>query len=496
MEIELHREQIQSYSRLYSQQLTREETIEAVVPDVMPDVQQIMDTQAQVYLRGKEIEDGRLSVNAFLEGTVLYLPEGENGLRRLTLTGNFSLSFDDPAIIRESNAHITLHCTAADARMLNPRKVLLRAEITSDAAVYGHSTIAFTSGAEGEGLQTLRQRTTISTIAAVEEKTFVIAEDFALPGGAELAELLRSRVWAEAEDLRLVAGKLIVQGSVHMELLYCTEGTNLPQTTLFNTTFSQILDVHGEHSGPGRVELMPTACYVEPVSGAYGAITVSMELHMVAQVLCAHEQEVEYLADAYSNRCLCRAGNAELHFSSLGRVVLLRDTVREMLECPEPVAEVLSCVVTPGRVQLEEGKAKLPLNVRILCRSERGGAVAVTRRLSAELSGKTEGRLLCAVGRCGEPYAAAASGALELRVPVEAELCLEESRAIRVLDTLELDMESPLDFANRASVTVVQRRGVDLWSLAKKYGSTPELIAAANPKCDEDTLFLLIPRCR
>ena len=206
MEIELHREQIKNFSRLYCQQLTREETIEAVVPDVMPDVQQIMDTEARVYLRGKEIEDGRLSVNAFLEGTVLYQPEGESGLRRLNLSGNFSLSFDDPAIARDTSAHVTLHCTAADARMLNPRKVLLRAEITAGAAVYGQSVTGFAGSAEGEGLQTLQQSTTISSIAAVEEKTFVIAEDFTLPGGAELGELLRSRVWAECEDLRMVAG--------------------------------------------------------------------------------------------------------------------------------------------------------------------------------------------------------------------------------------------------------------------------------------------------
>lgn len=497
MEIELHREQIQNFSRLYNQHFTREETIEAVVPDVMPDVQQIMDTEARVYLRGKEMEDGRLNVNGFLDGTVLYLPEGENGLRRLSLSGNITLSFDDPAIVRDSTAHIMLFCTAADARMLNPRKVLLRAEITAEAAVYSHGVTGYADGAEVEGLQTLRQSTTVSYIAAVEEKSFVIAEDFTLPGGAELGELLRSRVWAETEDLRTVAGKLIVQGSVHMELLYCADGAILPQTAAFSTSFSQILDVHGEHSGPCSVQLMPTACYVEPTSGAYGAVSVSMELHLVAQALCAHEQEIEYLADAYSNRCPCKAENTELRLSSPGRSHIMKETVREMLECPEAVAEVLSCVVTPGRVQWDEGKVKMPLNVRVLCRGERGGTVSVSRRLNSEISAASaEGVLLGAVGRCGEPYAAVASGALELRIPVELELRLEEPRRIPLLDTLELDTDSPLETCGRPSVTVVQRKDLDLWALAKKYGSTLELIHAANPQCGEDTLFLLIPRCR
>jgi len=312
-----------------------------------------------------------------------------------------------------------------------------------------------------------------------------------------LGELLRSRVWAETEDLRLVAGKLIVQGSVHMEVLYCVEGAVLPQTATFSTSFSQIIDVHGDHSGPCSVELMPTACYVEPGSGAYGAVSIGMELHLVAQALCVHEQELEYLADAYSNRCPCRAENAALIFSSPGRSLILRETVREMLDCPEAVSEVLSCVVTPGREQWEEGKVKVPLNVRVLCRGERGGIVSIGRRLNAECScPATDGKWLRAVACCGEAYAAVASGALELRIPVEVELKIDDSREIMVLSSLELDTESPLDAGDRPSVTVVQRKDADLWSLAKKYGSTLELIMAANPQCGEDTVFLLIPRCR
>lgn len=498
MEIELHKEQIQNFSRLYSQLVTREETIEAVVPDVMPDVQQIMDTDAQVYLRGKETEDGRLSVNAFLEGTVLYLPEGENGLRRLTLSGNFSFSFDDPGIPRDCITQLTLRCTAADARMLNPRKVLLRAEITADAAVYCPCTTEYAVGAEGEGLQTLRRKATVSYIAAVEEKTFVIAEDFSLPGGVEAGEILRSRVWAETDDLRLVAGKLILQGTVRMELLYCAEGAVLPQLMSFSTTFSQIIDVHGEYSGPCAVELMPTACYVEALGGAYGGITVSMELHLVAQARCADERELEYLADAYSNHCPCHVAEAELSFGTPGRSVNLRETVREMVECPEAVSEVLCCVVLPGRAAAEEGKVKVPLNVRLLCRGERGGIVAVSRRLWAECSCPAyDGDcLLAAFPRCMEPYAAVASGALELRIPVEVELRLEETQRIEAIAELTLDVETPTDIMERPSVTVVKRGDADLWSLAKKYGSTLELIAAANPQCGEDTLFLLIPRCR
>lgn len=497
MEIELHKEQIQNFSRLYSQLITREETIEAVVPDVMPDVQQIMDTEAQVYLRGKETEDGRLSVSAFLEGTVLYLPEGENTLRRLTLSGNFSFSFEDPAIPRDCQVQLALRCSAGDARMLNPRKVLLRAEICAEAAVYVPCMTEYATGAEGEGLQTLRQKSTVNFIAAVEEKTFVIAEDFSLPAGVELGEILRSRIWAVTEDLRLVAGKLIIQGSVHMELLYCAEGAALPQIAAFSTSFSQIIDVHGERSGPCSVELMPTACYVEPVTGAYGAVTVSMELHMVAQAVCADEKEIEYLADAYSNRCACKAESTALSFGGLGRSVTLRETLREMLECPEPVSEVLSCTLCPGKAVGEGGKVKIPLTVRLLCRGERGGVVSLNRRLTADcVSPAPDGSALRIVPTCCEPYAAVSSGAVELRVQVEAELRLPELQEIVTVQQLLLDTDAPIDTAARPSITVVRRSDADLWSLAKKFGSTPELIAAANPQCCEDSQFLLIPRCR
>ncbi|MBQ2895929.1 MAG: DUF3794 domain-containing protein, partial [Oscillospiraceae bacterium] len=372
MEIELRKEQIQNYTRLYDQLICREESIEAVVPDVMPDVQQIMDAEAQVYLRGKETEDGRLSVSAFLEGTVLYQPEGENSLRRLNLSGNVSIAFDDPAIPRGGVVQLALGCTSADARMLNPRKVLLRAEICVRAIVFRPELSVYSAEAGAEGLQTLCKTETVQYIAAVEEKSFVLAEDFDLPGGGELHELLRSRLRLETGEVRAVAGKLIVQGNACLDILYCAAAGELPRTASFSAAFSQIVDVHGEYGGPCSVDLVPTALYVEPVNGSYGGATVSMELHLVAQALCADEREIRYLADAYSNACPCQVELAPLRLGGIGHSTLLRETVRETLECGESIAEVLEACAVAGRAAATDGKLRVPVSVHVLCRGERG----------------------------------------------------------------------------------------------------------------------------
>jgi hypothetical protein len=97
--------------------------------------------------------------------------------------------------------------------------------------------------------------------------------------------------------------------------------------------------------------------------------------------------------------------------------------------------------------------------------------------------------------RCSEAYAAPASGGLELRLPVEMTLLLMEKSELQFVAGLTLDAEKPLSTAGMPSITVVSAEGSDIWSLAKKYLSTPALINAANPEMKEGG-NLLIPRAR
>lgn len=53
-----------------------EQAAETVVPDTMPDVERVLCAEGTVIIKGKEVQDGRVSVTAGVAATVLYAPEG------------------------------------------------------------------------------------------------------------------------------------------------------------------------------------------------------------------------------------------------------------------------------------------------------------------------------------------------------------------------------------------------------------------------------------
>ena len=61
----------------------QEETGETLVPDGEPDIATLADCAAEVYLRGKDLREGTVTVAGGVKGTVLYLPEDGTTVRCL-----------------------------------------------------------------------------------------------------------------------------------------------------------------------------------------------------------------------------------------------------------------------------------------------------------------------------------------------------------------------------------------------------------------------------
>ena len=80
METAFEKQAYMDHRLIWSGSIGGEENAECVVPDSMPDLGAIVDTDATLSLRSKELSGGRLSVTADISAKILYQPEGENVL--------------------------------------------------------------------------------------------------------------------------------------------------------------------------------------------------------------------------------------------------------------------------------------------------------------------------------------------------------------------------------------------------------------------------------
>ena len=121
------------------------ETGETLVPDGEPDIATLADCAAEVYLRGKDLREGTVTVAGGVKGTVLYLPEDGTTVRCLECYLPFTIKVEHPALTDRSDVCCELRVRSVDARILNARKALLRVNLACAVTAYQAAAETFAS---------------------------------------------------------------------------------------------------------------------------------------------------------------------------------------------------------------------------------------------------------------------------------------------------------------------------------------------------------------
>ena len=136
MDLELQRLTLEGYRGAAQVMFTQEETLESIVPDACPDIARIISASGRACLKDKELGEGALRLTGTARVTVLYIPEGEELPRSLEVSIPFQCVRDDPRFHAGCPVLADLQAASADARTLNPRKILTRVELSVWAAAY------------------------------------------------------------------------------------------------------------------------------------------------------------------------------------------------------------------------------------------------------------------------------------------------------------------------------------------------------------------------
>lgn len=499
MEVNLKREAIQYCTPVYSDTLSREETLETVVSDTLPDIARILDVDAAVYLRSKTIQQGSIRLEGSIRGTVLYIGEGSELLQRIETELPVIFSAEAGGAEDTDTLAANVCVSSADAKLLNPRKIQFRAGVCAAVAVYRCVTAELPAEAEQTpGLYTLTDTKTVSFLTGVEEKSFLVSDEAELPAGCPPMEKLLCYSHTETVDeLKQVGGKMILQGTVRLDTLYLTAGDNTPQHQSFRIPFSQILDIANGKAELSTVILTSGGCYLEPLSGSDGITSLHLELHLCAQTLCRSETEIRYIADAYSLKNTCRLKTDTVRTLSAARPAVLRQSVRETLETLDSPKEIVYTRVTASFPARAENGVSENVCVRLLYRTQRGSLSSMSRVLTLMFeNAETAGTALPETARFGEIYAAAGDNAVELRCPVELSLDAAAASEFTYVSEMELDENENAEETERPSLIVIRLGTESLWNVAKKFGSTCELIESANPGPVNPGDLILIPHGR
>lgn len=483
---------------VYANTVRKEASCDAVVPDTLPDIGEVLWTTGDVLIRSKDLSAGRLCLEANVPAAVCCLPEDGGAPFLLEVNLPLSLCVEDSAIPEGAACMAELHLAALDTRVLNPRKVSVRAEAEFSVACYESARRSVCTAPETPeaGLQTQERELRFSAVRSVTEKTFVLTDELELPENCAAERVAGHRTRVETEELRTVGSKIVVKGTAKTTLLFlCGDGTVAAAD--YATPFSQILEAEPLPEGADiSVAIQPSGTYYEITGGG----RVEMELHLVAQAAVYGTQTLRCLTDAYSNAYPLETDRSAETFSVIRRETALRGELRAQFPTAESPAEILAVCAEPCAPVVSGADVRLPLSVLLVWRTA-SGRVSSARR-SFTLEAQTElaagERLELLSVELTEVSAVPAAAGAEVRVTAVLRGLLRAEETVSCIAALRFDETAPLDTASRPTLVLLRAdSGSDLWAIARENCSTVAAIREAN-HLDEAgegwSRLLLIPK--
>ncbi len=503
MELELNKRKINFYDNVYESGVIHEENGELIVPDASPDMERIIFSGGRVYIKEKNIHDGSVTLSGMVEGCVLYIADGETGIRKLDIHMPISHSFESPSISSDLQCVACSELTSLEAREINSRKIAIRAHIAIDVKCYAAQNMEITQGIENReefSVEVRNDKENFYVPALIKERSFTIIDDIEIPKGSpNFHTMLNNDVTLTCTDMKLIGNKAIIKGVAGIKYTYCDKD-GIVNVASHNLPYSQIMDIEDfEEECDLNVKMNIRALNIEPAHDMTGDIRyISVNILVDTTLMAYLKENVSLIEDLYSTAYVLNAQFEELPAHKMSEHINKRVAVNENIETANLVQKVLDTKIVLEPMHQNGDKIQNDAQIQILYLGDDGEIYCVQRRCSAEcmVSIPTGAKILCDTSVTGET-ATGSGNQIAVHFFVDYDVKLLSKDKIRNLRCLSSGEERT---GNTDEAYVIVKHiysDQPIWNIAKKYNTTVDEIAAANGLDFYETVeagsMLLIP---
>lgn len=493
MELAFHKETVKYLSESIYDQIYQEQTAEMTIPEAMPDIGRIVDCFGTVTVQSKEVETGCLRVTGGIQAGVLYLPEGEEtSLKKIEAYLPFTVS---KKIQSEDTSTLFYWgwIRSIDARFINGRKVLIRANLGSELTLLTPAVLELPEMDECPKYLACKSSTYLMRLPMCSaEKELQIADEVLMPDqeiGAD--QLLKWTCMTEITDSRVIGDKAVFKGNLLLRVLYQNEEGELG-TWSGSVPFSQYaeLDPVPEDATP---VLQPIFRHAEvETDGQLDSHRLLINITVTVQILVMGTISIRLQEDAYSLR---GSFSPEWENVTLNPCLDLETkTFTAAVPIPADAERVLDWTAFPDRPSLVDPMnrdtldTELSVNLLYYDADRALKGTLIRQKLPTTLMRTEQAECDCFLNMGGD----AQVQSRELRIPMQVS-CL--TRKETTYQTLSAGKIEETDQKNQPSLIVRFAKG-SLWDVAKQNASSVEAIRLVNQLETEDLTeerMLLIP---
>jgi FOG: LysM repeat len=487
-----------------------------IVPDIKPDIAEVLRVAAQPYIEEEKAAEDRVGFKGGLHLNIIYeVKKAEKPVHSMQDTLTFEDFINIDGVTRLSDVQTRVKLTHLEYKLINDRKISVKAIITVSACAWQKETKEILQDAVGDGLQLKTCTVAMNKCTNNKKDRFVIKEQLTMERSKpDIAQLLDSDVTICQKEVKAINGGVSVKGEAAVSLLYTGEDQeSIVELGEFWLPFNGVVEIDGvtqDMYPHADLTVKKIDAYVLPNDDGEDRV-VDVEITVQAVAGAEETSMQEFITDAYATNGQVELETEDMEYQQMVGRNTTRANIKQNLTLENGLPDIMQVVKAWGVAMLDD-------TVVAEDRVNTDGAVALQVMYIAEDDDSPVEvvEFLLPFEQTIEVMGAKAGDEAEVNVSVEKILInmlsgqeieanvtlIIETNVTRkekqqVISNIEEAIDSEPQKVYSVVVYVVQK-GDTLWSIAKKYNTTVNDILIVNdiemPDCIYPGEKLLIIR--
>ena len=481
--------------------------VDFTLPDYCPDISKIFKCKAVARVTSKGISGNNISVEGNICITLLYCDK-DNRLNSFEYQYPFSKMKESDNDLSGGNLVCKVKCDYINCRAVTGRKVDIHGAATVSFRVFKRKCCDVISDIDDCNIEVLRDVAPATVPMGYNEKYIILEEEIPIGDSIPpIQNILRYEAFPLVKESKIIKDKVMIKGDMTVVILYCPEGSIIPQSLKTTLPFSQMIDIKGI-SDMCECETKATLSSLEIrpkmwQNGENRSFSVNAKILLCCESYCVND--VPVIKDAFSRKFEADILKNKISFSKISENIKEIAHIKRNIELNDNISSVLDiwCDVQSLVCKFEKENMVIcgTLIAGIIVCDQDNNSLFFEKPFDFELKylvNIQEKRMECSpeveVESCS--FTIISPNCIEIRADLCVNASLYEKSDISLITDMKLT-DKEIVKKNKCAMTVYfTSKDECVWDIARKYNASVEEISKINSLDDssfKEGSMILVP---
>lgn len=470
---------------------------DVIIPDIKPDILSTINTNGTICIYKKEVLEGKIRIDGGVQVYIMYLADDENSnVRGINTVIDFTKVIDMEKANPSMNLESNISLKDIECKILNGRKVNIKANIEANVSVYSNENIEFIKEIENRNdIQVLNNLANIDSLLGTGNTKVYAKDTVSIESTDNLAEIMKTNINIVNKEVKTSYNKILAKADMLVNIVYLTDDNRINEVKwqipvmgfidMQNISDDNLCNVNyeiknilmkpnniEEHSIYVEVELEISCNVFEKKE-----LNIIQDLYSPSECLNINQKNITVMQDKKNvkDRCIIKEKmlipeirNNKICNSEVLPKILKQSIYNDriMCECELEIKFMYFSSVT-NRIDLKT--QTIPFNANLECQG-----VLQNSNLNTRIEVVTQ------------DFIVMPDESIETNIELEISVDVSKMMEVRVIDNVEVAENN--DENIYSIVVYFVKPGDTLWNIAKRFKSTIKAISSVNGIEDENKI--------